>query len=156
MQCLSIDMPLQGMGNCLLVFSYDYPFTDSNISHLSYVTSCISISSKSNCISYPHYQNNLPKLTSSSTSIRSQIGRLDGVILLNWDDSTLERQIEYGVKMGEIEFEAAKAELRNFRRNVIPVAEYFDYKQLLYVVSRFRFSDFRFQMKTKYGCLFIL
>ena len=37
-----------------------------------------------------------------------QIGRLDGVILLNWDDSTLERQIEYGVKMGEIEFEAAK------------------------------------------------
>ena len=66
----------------------------------------------------------------------SQIGRLDGVILLNWDDSTLERQIEYGVKMGEIEFEAAKAELRNFRRNVIPVAEYFDYKQLLYVVSR--------------------
>ena len=78
------------------------------------------------------------------------------MILLNWDDSTLERQIEYGVKMGEIEFEAAKAELRNFRRNVIPVAEYFDYKQLLYVVSRFRFSDFGFQMKTKYGCLFIL
>ena len=30
-----------------------------------------------------------------------------------------------------------KAELRNFRRNVIPVAEYFDYKQLLYVVSKF-------------------
>ena len=71
----------------------------------------------------------------TSMSKRSQIGRLDGVILLNWDDSTLERQIEYGVKMGEIEFEAAKAELRNFRRNVIPVAEYFDYKQLLYVVS---------------------
>ena len=40
--------------------------------------------------------------------ISPQIGRLDGVILLNWDDSTLERQIEYGVKMGEIEFEAAK------------------------------------------------
>ena len=57
------------------------------------------------------------------------------MILLNWDDATLERQIEYGVKMGEIELEAAKAELRNFRRNVIPVAEYFDYKQLLYVVS---------------------
>ena len=119
-------------------------------------TSCISISSKSNCISYPHYQNDLPKLTSSSTSIRSQIGRLDGVILLNWDDSTLERQIEYGVKMGEIEFEAAKAELRNFRRNVIPVAEYFDYKQLLYVVSRFRFSDFGFQFQMKCGCLFVL
>ncbi len=57
------------------------------------------------------------------------------MILLNWQDSTLETQIEYGAKIGEIELEAAKNELSNFKRNVIPVAEYFDYKQLLYVVS---------------------
>ncbi len=63
-----------------------------------------------------------------------QIGRIDGVILLNWTLTSLERQIEYGARQGEIDLEMAKIELRNFRRNVIPVAEYFDYKQLLYVV----------------------
>ncbi len=63
-----------------------------------------------------------------------QIGRVDGVILLNWRDSALERQIEYASKLGEIGIDAAMTELDNFRRNVIQVAEYFDYKQMLYVV----------------------
>jgi hypothetical protein len=61
---------------------------------------------------------------------------VDGVILLNWQDSTLEKQIEYGAKIGEIELGQARSELGNFRRNAIPVAEYFDYKQLLYVVCK--------------------
>ena len=65
-----------------------------------------------------------------------KIGRLDGVILLDWLDITLERQIEYGAKEGQIDLDQAKLELRNFRKNVIPGAEYFDYKQLLYVVRR--------------------
>ena len=57
------------------------------------------------------------------------------MILLNWTVNTLERQVEYGARQGEIDLEQAKTELRNFRQNVLPVAEYFDYKQLLYVVS---------------------
>ena len=65
-----------------------------------------------------------------------QIGRLDGVILLDWLDITLERQIEYGSKEGQIDLDMAKLELRNFRKNVIPGAEYFDYKRLLYVVRK--------------------
>ena len=49
---------------------------------------------------------------------------------------SLERQIEYGARLGEIELDTARLELKNFRKYVIPVAEYFDYKQLLYVVSK--------------------
>ncbi len=64
-----------------------------------------------------------------------KIGRIDGVILLNWTLVSLERQIEYGARLGEIDLEMAKVELRNFKKNVVPVAQYFDYKQLLYVVS---------------------
>ena len=36
--------------------------------------------------------------------------------------------------MGGIDIDAAKTELKAFKKHVIPVAEYFDYKRLLYVV----------------------
>jgi adenylate kinase len=62
------------------------------------------------------------------------IGRVDGVILLNWHEAALSSQIEYGAKRGQVELSVAKAELKHFKKHVIPVAEFFDYKQLLYVV----------------------
>ncbi|XP_023340810.1 adenylate kinase isoenzyme 5 [Eurytemora carolleeae] len=62
------------------------------------------------------------------------VGRLDGVILLNWTEKTLQTQIEYGAKFGQVVYDVAKLELANFRQHVLPVAEYFDYKHLLYVI----------------------
>lgn len=70
-----------------------------------------------------------------------RVGRCDGVILINWQDDTLSQQIEYGSQIGEISLEQAKLELSNFRKHVIPVAEYFDYKQLLYVIQGERHPD---------------
>ncbi len=56
------------------------------------------------------------------------------MILLNWTLSSLERQIEYGARLGEIDLDLAKIEFRNFRENGQAIANYYDYKQLLYVV----------------------
>ena len=66
-----------------------------------------------------------------------RIGRVDGAILLNWHDDALQAQIDYGAKEGHIKMSAAKTELRHFKRHVVPVAEFFDFKQLLYVVRLF-------------------
>ena len=51
-----------------------------------------------------------------------------------WSDPGLEKQIDFGARSGEIDFDEALKELKNFRRNVKPVAEYFDYKHMLYQV----------------------
>ena len=69
------------------------------------------------------------------------VGRVDGVILLNWHLNTLERQIEYGAQLGEVELAAAKVELGNFKKHVIPVAEFFDHKQILHLVTGDRKPD---------------
>lgn len=69
------------------------------------------------------------------------VGRVDGVILLNWHLNTLERQIEYGAQLGEVELAAAKVELGNFKKHVIPVAEFFDHKQMLHLVTGDRKPD---------------
>ena len=65
--------------------------------------------------------------------------RVDGVILINWHDEAIKAQIEYGAKEGQIQLQAAKAELRHYKKHVISVAQYFDFKQLLYVVGNFHF-----------------
>ena len=92
---------------------------------------------------YGYLVSGFPRNMRDATEYISKIGRCDGVIMLNWLDMTLERQIEYGARLGEIDLDLAKIELRNFRRHVIPVCEYFDYKQLLYVVSNCTYSRLR-------------
>lgn len=63
------------------------------------------------------------------------VGRVDGVILINWHLYTLERQIQNGSKQGLINLAAAHLELDSFKRHVIPVAEFFDSKQILHLVT---------------------
>merc|ERR1719411_1713601 len=63
------------------------------------------------------------------------VGRVDGVILINWHLYTLERQIQNGAKQGLINLAAAHSELDSFKRHVIPVAEFFDSKQILHLVT---------------------
>ena len=78
-----------------------------------------------------------PRDTADLQSYLDHVARIDGVILLNWRELAIVKQIEFGAKQGFVNLAAAKAELRHFKRHVIPVAEFFDYKQLLFVVILF-------------------
>lgn len=77
-----------------------------------------------------------------------QIQVISGVILIAWRQEILQKQIDYGVKLGQVVLSLAKMELENFYKNVIPVSEYFDQSGLLSVVNGERnpaevYKDFR-------------
>lgn len=67
--------------------------------------------------------------------VELQVQRVDGVILLDWSDRSLERQIQFGVRMGEIDADLARFEMNNYRSNIIPVAQFFDQQGLLHIVT---------------------
>lgn len=73
---------------------------------------------------------------------------ISGVVLIAWRQEILQKQIDYGVKLGQVVLSLAKMELENFYKNVIPVSEYFDQTGLLSVVNGERnpadvYKDFR-------------
>lgn len=57
------------------------------------------------------------------------------MILITWRQKVLEKQIDYGAKLGQVVLSLAKMELNNFYKNVMPVAEYFDQSNMLVSVS---------------------
>lgn len=63
-----------------------------------------------------------------------QVQRVDGVILLDWSDRSLERQIQLGAKTGDIDINLARFEMNNYRSNIIPVAQFFDQQGQLHIV----------------------
>lgn len=65
-----------------------------------------------------------------------QIQVVNGVILISWRQSVLQKQIDYGAKLGHVVLSLAKMELENFFKNVMPVADYFDQSDMLLAVSR--------------------
>ncbi|KAK0175543.1 hypothetical protein PV327_009286 [Microctonus hyperodae] len=60
---------------------------------------------------------------------------VNGVVLVSWRQEVLERQIDYGAQLGHVILSLARMELRNFYRNVMPVAEYFDRSGILLEVN---------------------
>ncbi|KAL5284920.1 hypothetical protein ACFFRR_006936 [Megaselia abdita] len=73
---------------------------------------------------------------------------INGIILISWRKSVLQKQIDYGAKLGHVVLSLAKMELDNFFKNVMPVADYFDQSDLLIAVNGERspvevFKDFR-------------
>lgn len=60
---------------------------------------------------------------------------VNGVILVAWSQKVLERQIDYGAKLGHVVLSLAKMELSNFYKNVMPVADYFDQRGMLISVG---------------------
>lgn len=60
---------------------------------------------------------------------------MNGVILISWRQKVLERQIDYGAKLGQVVLSLARMELNNFYKNVMPVADYFDQSNMLIAVS---------------------
>ncbi|XP_072388705.1 uncharacterized protein [Diabrotica undecimpunctata] len=77
-----------------------------------------------------------------------KIQTVQGVILISWRQKVLERQIDYGAKLGQVVLSLARMELNNFYRNVLPVAEYFDQSNMLISINGERvpadvYQDFR-------------
>ncbi|XP_072937096.1 adenylate kinase isoenzyme 5 [Epargyreus clarus] len=77
-----------------------------------------------------------------------KIQTISGVILVSWRQRVLERQIEYGARLGHVVLSLARMELNNFYKNVIPVADYFDQSNMLVAVNGERnpdevYKDFR-------------
>ncbi|XP_044590009.1 adenylate kinase isoenzyme 5 isoform X2 [Cotesia glomerata] len=73
---------------------------------------------------------------------------INGVVLVSWRQEVLERQIDYGAQLGHVILSLARMELKNFYRNVMPVAEYFDRNGILIEVNGERnpsevYVDFR-------------
>lgn len=73
---------------------------------------------------------------------------MNGVVLISWRQSVLQKQIDYGAKLGHVVLSLAKMELDNFFKNVVPVADYFDQSGLLTTVNGERnpadvYKDFR-------------
>ncbi|KAM7352482.1 uncharacterized protein ACRADG_004978 isoform 2-T2 [Cochliomyia hominivorax] len=73
---------------------------------------------------------------------------VNGVILISWRQSVLQKQIDYGAKLGHVVLSLAKMELDNFFKNVMPVADYFDQSDMLIAVNGERapsevYKDFR-------------
>ena len=64
-----------------------------------------------------------------------QVQRIDGVILLDWSDTSLERQVRLGAQLGDIDGELARLELNNYRANMIPIAHFFDQQGYLHLVA---------------------
>lgn len=48
------------------------------------------------------------------------------MLLISWRQAVLQKQIDYGAKLGHVVLSLAKMELENFFKNVMPVADYFD------------------------------
>ncbi|XP_064076672.1 uncharacterized protein LOC113396690 [Vanessa tameamea] len=77
-----------------------------------------------------------------------KIQTISGVVLVSWRQRVLERQIEYGARLGHVVLSLARMELSNFYKNVMPVADYFDQSNMLIAVNGERnpeevYKDFR-------------
>ncbi|KAK9879399.1 hypothetical protein WA026_006466 [Henosepilachna vigintioctopunctata] len=77
-----------------------------------------------------------------------KIQTTSGAILISWRQKVLERQIDYGAKLGQVVLSLARMELNNFYKNVIPVADYFDQSNILITVNGERhpsevYADFK-------------
>lgn len=60
------------------------------------------------------------------------------MVLISWRQAILQKQIDYGAKLGHVVLSLAKMELDNFFKNVMPVADYFDQSDTLVAVIIFK------------------
>ncbi|KAE9528645.1 hypothetical protein AGLY_012220 [Aphis glycines] len=78
----------------------------------------------------------------------NKIKVVNGVILISWNQNVLERQIDYGAKLGHVVLSLARMELNNFYKNVTPVSDFYDQRGMLISVNGERsptevYNDFR-------------
>ncbi|KAL1458524.1 hypothetical protein WDU94_008666 [Cyamophila willieti] len=90
------------------------------------------------------YPRNMRDVVEYSDKIKT----ISKVILIAWRQSLLERQINYGAKLGHVILSLARMELANFYQNVTPVTDFFDQRGMLIAVNGERnpievYADFR-------------
>ncbi|KPI98522.1 Uridylate kinase [Papilio xuthus] len=90
---------------------------------------------------YPRSMRDLAEYT-------DKIQTVSGAVVVSWRQRVLERQIEYGARLGHVVLSLARMELAHFYRHVVPVADYFDHTGMLIVVNGERnpeevYKDFR-------------
>ncbi|XP_025405073.1 adenylate kinase isoenzyme 5 [Sipha flava] len=78
----------------------------------------------------------------------NKIKVVNGVILISWNQNVLERQIDYGAKLGHVVLSLARMELNNFYKNVTPVSDFYDQRGMLISINGERspievYNDFR-------------
>ncbi|CAB3231483.1 unnamed protein product [Arctia plantaginis] len=89
-----------------------------------------------------------PRSMRDVTEYSDKIQTINGVILVSWRQRVLERQIDFGARLGHVVLSLAKMELKNFYKNVMPVADYFDQTNMLIAINGERnpdevYKDFR-------------
>ncbi|VVC25870.1 Hypothetical protein CINCED_3A019684 [Cinara cedri] len=90
------------------------------------------------------YPRNMRDVVEYTTKIKV----VNGVILISWNQNVLERQIDYGAKLGHVVLSLARMELNNFYKNVTPVSDFYDQRSMLISVNGERnptevYNDFR-------------
>ncbi|CAG9121609.1 unnamed protein product [Plutella xylostella] len=93
----------------------------------SLVGNCPTVTCRDSVYILSSYTNKQP----NHYSVFPQIQTISGVVLVSWRQRVLERQIEYGARLGHVVLSLARMELKNFYKNVMPVAEYFDQSNML-------------------------
>jgi hypothetical protein len=90
------------------------------------------------------------------TRLCIQIKVVNGVILISWNQNVLERQIDYGAKLGHVVLSLARMELNNFYKNVTPVSDFYDQRGMLISVSienKYFYFTFSFRLTRVARCL---
>lgn len=78
---------------------------------------------------------------------------INGVILISWRQAVLQKQIDYGVRLGHVVLSLANMELNNFFKNVMPVADYYDQSDMLIAVNYSNQMNHEIPFKLKlYSC----
>lgn len=81
---------------------------------------------------------------------------INGVILVSWRQAVLQKQIDYGARLGHVVLSLAKMELENFFKNVMPVADYYDQSDMLIAVSHWICDNIQLYRPNQMLCFILI
>ena len=89
-----------------------------------------------------------PRNMRDAVEYSQKLQELTGVILLSWRQKILEKQIDYGAKLGKLVLPIAKMEFDNFFRNTLPVVDFYDQNGILIMVSSHKTGSLTYKRPT--------
>ncbi|XP_062705813.1 adenylate kinase isoenzyme 5 isoform X2 [Aedes albopictus] len=121
-----------------------------DFSHLSSrtVTEVLMLEMKMSPAAKTYLVSGYPRSMRDVVEYSEKIQVINGIILISWRQTILQRQIDHGARLGHVVLSLAKMELENFFKNVMPVADYFDHSNMLLAINGERaptevYKDFR-------------
>lgn len=75
---------------------------------------------------------------------QAQIQVLNGVVLISWRQTVLQKQIDYGVSLQQVVLSLARMELDIFFQHTMAVAEYYDQSHMLVAVSVTSLNQYKY------------